>query len=81
MTEVELWMIEWVVGENEISFHTSGGVSALGMENLSVPHTRCKAGWLLYWSSCNGEGCFSQHWYFHLSNNTLCVGADMQSVK
>lgn len=25
-------------GENEIRFHTSGGVSALGMENLSVLH-------------------------------------------
>ena len=38
MTEVELWMIEWVGGENEIRFRTSGGVSALGMENLSVLH-------------------------------------------
>lgn len=38
MTEVELWMIEWVGGENEIRFRTSGGVSALEMENLSVLH-------------------------------------------
>lgn len=38
MTEVELWMVERVGGENEIRFHTPGGVSALGMENLSVLH-------------------------------------------
>ena len=37
MTEVELWMIDWAGGENEIRFCTSGGVSALAMENLSVP--------------------------------------------
>lgn len=59
MTEVELWMIEWVGAENEIRFCTSGGVSALRIENLSVLHALMQSSKLLYWSSRNGEGSLS----------------------
>lgn len=41
-------MIEWVGAENEIRFCTSGGVSALRIENLSVLHALMQSSKLLY---------------------------------
>lgn len=79
MTEVELWMIEWVWGENEIRFRTSGGASAWGMEKLSVLRAVMQS-WsaaLLIQLQWRRIEC-SQHRCFYLSNIIVCLyGCDL----
>lgn len=76
LTDMELWMMEWVRGENEIRF-TSGVVSASGIEqNLCVPSGRdASSRGFLYWSSCNTNTPVQRAWMFTWVEKGLESGA------